>query len=251
MAIRAKLVIIFFLIIIVPMFLLWARWQGTALGGVKSVLQQRLSDRAREISFQISRSLQEHRVRITSFTKRPELENYARIVAKNSQEPPGEALKFDLSYFLLSNQKEYWALMAINRQGYPLFKIVPVEIDGVLKPVYSDKGFTDDEIIRAPDAFNAATDKIFVTEVQHKGNDQHVKLIAPLRDGANNVTSALVVNLRADQLLTTAVGPRFRTNPNNRENSRPRRLYSANRGSCFTPQIRECRDSLTRRRFPT
>ena len=46
MAIRAKLVIIFFLIIIAPMFLLWARWQGTALGGIKSVMRQGLGDRA-------------------------------------------------------------------------------------------------------------------------------------------------------------------------------------------------------------
>src|SRR5262247_2403680 len=114
MAIRAKLVIIFFLIIIVPMFLLWARWQGTALGGVKSVLQQGLSDRAREISLQISRSLQEHRGRITKFTKRPELENYARAVGQNGQIAPDENLKIVVSTFLLSNQKEYSALTAVN-----------------------------------------------------------------------------------------------------------------------------------------
>ena len=59
MAIRAKLVIIFFLIIIAPMFLLWARWQGTALGGIKSVMRQGLGDRAREISDQVTRSLQD------------------------------------------------------------------------------------------------------------------------------------------------------------------------------------------------
>ena len=57
MAIRAKLVIIFFAFIIVPMFLLWARWQGTAVSSIKSVLKQELSDRAREISDQIDENL--------------------------------------------------------------------------------------------------------------------------------------------------------------------------------------------------
>src|SRR5215813_1997211 len=210
MAIRAKLVIIFFLIIIVPMFLLWARWQGTALGGVKSVLQQGLSDRAREISAQINRSLQEHRGRITKFAKRPALENYARTVGQGGQLTPDGDLKLVLSAFLLSNQKEYSALTAVNRQGVPLFKIEPLEVDGVTLPVYSDKGFTAEETIRAPEteAFTAATDKIYVSEIHRDGSDPHVKLITPLRDAANNVTSALVVNLRADQLLAAAAGPR-------------------------------------------
>src|SRR5262245_24950449 len=208
MAIRAKLVIIFFLIIIVPMFLLWARWQGTALGGVKSVLQQGLSERAREIDDQITRSLQEHRARITTFAKRLALENYARAVAQSGQAPPDEGLKLDLSAFLLSNQKDYSALFAVNRQGVPLFKIEPGLQDGVIKPFYSDTGFTPEESIRAPEAFTAAKDQIFVSEVQRDGSESHVKLIAPVRDAANNVTAALVVNLRADQLLAAASGPR-------------------------------------------
>ena len=207
MAIRAKLVIIFFLIIIVPMFLLWARWQGTALGGVKSVLQQGLSDRAREISNQINDSLQEHRVRITTFTKRSGLKNYARAVAQNGRIAPDDELKLDLAAFLLSNQKDYSALTAISRQGSTLFRFESGDVDGVIKPIYLDKNLTDGESIRAPEAFTAATDQIFVSEVQQGRGDPHVKLIAPLRDVDNNVTSALVVNLRADQLLAAAAGP--------------------------------------------
>jgi hypothetical protein len=63
MAIRAKLVIIFFTFIIVPMFLLWARWQGTAIGSIKAVLRQGLQDRAKEISDQISKSLEIHKAK--------------------------------------------------------------------------------------------------------------------------------------------------------------------------------------------
>src|SRR5262245_42087517 len=230
MAIRAKLVIIFFLIIIVPMFLVWARWQGTALGGVKSVLQQGLSDRAREISVQINRSLQEHRGRITKFTKRPELETYARAVGQNGQIAPDENLKIVVSAFLLSNQKEYSALTAVNRQGVPLFKIVPREMDGVIQPYYFDTGFTQEETIRAPEAFTAATDKIYVSEIQRDGSDPHVKLIAPLRDAANNVTSALVVNLRADQMLAAAAGPRVPDNSEQPGESSPMAIILSPKG---------------------
>jgi signal transduction histidine kinase len=208
MAIRAKLVIIFFAFIIVPMFLLWARWQGTALGSIKSVLKQGLSVRAREISDQITRSLQEHRVRITQVTQQPALQNYARAAAQSNQILPDKALQIYLSAFLLSHQKEYSALVGINRQGVPLFKIEPRELDGVPQPFYSDKNFSNEDIVRAPEAFTAATDAIFISEVQHDSSGAHVKLIAPLRDAANNVTSALVIKLRAEELLAAAAGPR-------------------------------------------
>lgn len=208
MAIRAKLVIIFFAFIIVPMFLLWARWQGTALGSIKSVLRQGLSDRAREISDQVTRSLQEHQVRITAVTRQPALQNYARAAAQSNQILPDKALKIYLSAFLLSHQGEYSALVGINRQGAPLFKIEPRELDGVIRSFYSDRYFSNEDIVRAPEAFTAATDQIFVSEVQYDSSGAHAKLIAPLRDAANNVTSALVIKLRADRLLAAATGPR-------------------------------------------
>src|SRR5262245_34455546 len=197
MAIRAKLVIIFFLIIIAPMFLLWARWQGTALGGIKSVMKQGLSDRAREISDQVTRSLQEHRVRITSLTTQPRLQTYARAAAQSGQAPLDEGLQIDLAAFLTSRHKEYSALIIINRRGAPLVKVGPGEFGGAPRAYYTDADFTSEDVVRAPEAFTAATDQIFVSEVQQDTNGPHVKLIAPLRDAANNVTSALVVKLRA------------------------------------------------------
>ncbi len=208
MAIRAKLVIIFFAFIIVPMFLLWARWQGTALGSIKSVLRQGLLDRAREIDAQVTRSLQEHRIRITAVTRQAALENYARAAAQSNQVQPDQALLNALSAFLLSHQNEYSSLLVINLQGAPLLKIEPREVSGVIQPFYSIKDFSSEDIVRAPEAFSAATDQIFVSEAQQDSGGAHVKLIAPLRDAANNVTSALVVKLRADQMLTAAAGPR-------------------------------------------
>src|SRR5262245_712135 len=102
MAIRAKLVIIFFLIIIAPMFLLWSRWQGTALVGIKSVMRQGLGDRAREISDQVTRSLEEHRRVITTLAKQPELLTYASAAAQSAP-PLDEGLKSDLTAFLISH----------------------------------------------------------------------------------------------------------------------------------------------------
>src|SRR5215510_4474128 len=187
MAIRAKLSIIFFLIIIVPMFLLWARWQGTALGGIKLVLKQGLSDRAREISDQVAVSLQGHRDLITSFTRQPALENYARAVAQNSQALPDEGLLTDLSGFMTAHYKEYSALIAINPQSAPLFKFAPIKVNCAPRAAYF-RDVADEEAVSAPpDAFNTATDNIFVSEVQQDGSGPHVKLFAPLRDAANNV----------------------------------------------------------------
>jgi signal transduction histidine kinase len=208
MAIRAKLVIIFFLIIIAPMFLLWARWQDTALGGIKSVMRQGLGDRAREISDQVTRSLEEHRIRITSLTKQPGLSTYARAAAQSSP-PIDEGLRDDLSAFLISHYKEYSALIIINRRGSPLFKLEPRELNGATRAFYTEEDFTSEDGVIAPGAFVAAKDQIFVSEVQQDMGGPHVKLIAPLRDGENNVTSALVVKLRAEELLTAAAGPRI------------------------------------------
>src|SRR5262245_16010396 len=212
MAIRAKLVIIFFLVIIAPMFLLWARWQGTALGGIKSVMRQGLGDRAREISDQVTRSLEEHRIRITSLTKQQGLLTYARAAAQSGPQLD-EGLRYDLSAFLISHYKEYSTLIIINRRGQPLFKLESAERNGALRAFYTDEDFTNEDVVSAPGAFFAPMDQIFVSEVQQDMSGPHVKLIAPLRDAANNVTSALVVKLRAEELLTAAAGPRIPETP--------------------------------------
>jgi signal transduction histidine kinase len=229
MAIRAKLVIIFFAFIIVPMFLLWARWQGTAVGSIKFVLQQGLLDRAREISDQVTRSLQEHQTRITSLTRQPALQNYALAAAQSNQVLPDPLLQRELSIFLLANQ--YSALIAINRQGAPLFKIEALPADGQIKPYYSFRDFSSEDIVRAPEAFTTATDGIFVSDIQEDSSGAHVKLIAPLRDSANNVTSALVLKLRANQLLTSAAGPRVSAQSARSGMSRPEAIILSPQGT--------------------
>ena len=85
MAIRAKLVIVFFTFIIVPMFLLWARWQDTAIGSIKAILRQALADRAEEIANQITSQLQTHQTQILELTRQPALKAYARVATQRTQ----------------------------------------------------------------------------------------------------------------------------------------------------------------------
>lgn len=210
MAIRAKLVIIFFAFIIVPMFLLWARWQDTAIGSIKSVLRQSLSERAREISGQVGRSLQNHQAQVLELTRQPALQTYARGALQSTQVLPDKPLRDSLSAFLLGHQPEYASLIGVNRQGTPLFKIEPGPgPNGVVFPYYSDKNFSSEDLVQMPDAFaEAAADIVFASDIQQNNAGPYLHLIAPLRDETNHITAALVVKLRSEQLLAEAAGPR-------------------------------------------
>ena len=233
MAIRAKLVIIFFAFIIVPMFLLWARWQDTAVNSIKSVLKQELSDRAREISDQIDENLAANKAQILKLTQQPLLKNYARIAQQNAQALPEKALSTDLSVFLLANQPKYSALSGINRQGVPLFKLeVQTDASGLSRPIIIDKDFSADDRIAMPTGFSeAAPDVVFATEVQTDPTGAHLYLIAPLRDEGNNISSALVLKMRADQLVGDAVGPRPVAKPGRSRTTRPEAIILSPQGT--------------------
>lgn len=210
MAIRAKLVIVFFAFIIVPMFLLWARWQATAIGSIKTVLGNSLNERASEISDQINHSLQNHQAQVLDLTRQPALRSYARGALQSTQVLPDASLRTDLSAFLLAHQPAYAALIGVNRQGTPLFKIEPgTGPNGIVSAFYADKNFSSEDLVQMPDAFaEAAADVVFVSEIQQNNAGPYLYLIAPLRDETNHITSALVVKLRTEQLLAEAAGPR-------------------------------------------
>ncbi|MDQ3009095.1 MAG: HAMP domain-containing histidine kinase [Acidobacteriota bacterium] len=213
MAIRAKLVIIFFAFIIVPMFLLWARWQATAVESIKTVLRDSLSERAHEISDQITRTLQNHQAQVLDLTRQPALRSYARGALQSTQVLPDTSLRNDLSAFLLAHQPAYAALIGINRQGTPLFKIEPgTGPNGILSPYYADKNFSSEDIVQMPSAFaDAAADFVFISDVQQSNTGTYLYLIAPLRDETNHITAALAIKLRTEQLLGEAAGPRVFT----------------------------------------
>jgi len=232
MAIRAKLAIIFFAFIIVPMFLLWARWQDTAIANVKSVLRQSLSERAREISDQITRTLQNHQAQVLELTRQPALRNYARGALQSTQVVPDRALLIDLSAFLLAHQREYSALIGVNRQGTPLFKIDIRPENGVLRPFLKDKDFSSEDIVRMPDAFaDAPLDIVFASEIQQDSSGPYLHLIAPLRDETNRITSAIVVKLRTEQLIAESAGPRVIAQPDRAGISRPEAIILSPEGT--------------------
>lgn len=223
MAIRAKLVIIFFAFIIVPMFLLWARWQDTAIVSIKSVLKQELAQRAREISDQITVTLEKDKAQILKLTQTPALLAYARGAQQSAQVLPGRDLRVDLATFLLANQPKYAALVGVNRQGAPLFKIeTQPDPNGFSKPLITERDFSSDDIIRMPSGFTeAASDVVFASDIQQDSTGAYMQLIAPLRDDAKTITAALVVKIRAEQLMIESVGPHPVANP-----SRPRTSQS-------------------------
>lgn len=233
MAIRAKLVIIFFAFIIVPMFLLWARWQDTAIQSIKSVLSQELAQRAREISDQITVVLEKDKAQILKLTQTPGLLDYARGAQQSAQVLPGRELRIDLAAFLLANQPKYSALIGVNRQGNPLFKIeAQPDLNGLLKPLITERDFSSDDIVRMPSGFaEAALDVVFATDVQQDATGAYLQLIAPLRDDAKNITSALVVKMRAEQLMTEAVGPRPVANPSRPRTSQPEAIILSPQGT--------------------
>lgn len=233
MAIRAKLVIIFFAFIIVPMFLLWARWQDTAVGSIKSVLKQELADRAREISDQIDENLAIQKAQILKLTQQSALRNYARAAQQSAQVLPDRALSYDLSAFLLANQQKYSALIGVNRQGAPLFKLeIQSDANGLAKPYLIERDFSSDDIVGMPQGFSdAASDVVFTTAVQADNNGAYLHLIAPLRDDGNNITSALVIKMRAEQLVTEAVGPRPVAKPSRVRTSRPEAIILTPQGT--------------------
>ncbi|MCI0664790.1 MAG: HAMP domain-containing protein, partial [Acidobacteria bacterium] len=233
MRLREKLVIIFFTFIIIPMFLLWARWQGTAVGSIKAVLRQEISDRAREISDQVTLTLKKHESQVLDLVRQPMLKDYARNLANNPQALPDNKLRIDLSAYLLANQQNYSALIGVNRQGAPVFKIEPRrDTSGVIRPFLQESNFLNEDIIRQNDVVTTTNpDSVLISEIQQDSSGPHVKIIAPLRDPANNPAGALVVKVDADEMLRQAAGPRVISQPRRPGISRPEVIILSPQGT--------------------
>jgi signal transduction histidine kinase len=208
MRIREKLVIIFFTFIIIPMFLLWARFQGTAVGSIKTFLRQEISTRANEISDQITSNLKAQQNEIQALVQQPLLKLYARSIANDPQAVPDDNLKVELSAFLLGNQQHYSAILCNGPQGNPLFKLEPrADENGVIRPFQAKEFLREDTV--SLNEIPATSDSLIVSEIEQDGvSGPYVKIIAPLVDDAKNVNGAFVVKVRADEMLKEAAGPR-------------------------------------------
>jgi signal transduction histidine kinase len=207
MPIRAKLVIVVFVFAILPMFLLWARWQGTAVGTITRMLQQDADSRAREISANLDRQLKEHESQLTELAKQPALQAYARALAQNSRALPDGQLRVTLSAFLLAHQQQYLAFAALNRDSATLFKIEAKSgASGVLQPYLADKNFGEEDSLDATAALTSGEN--FVSEIAPGNGNPFLWVVVPLRNEANELTGALAGKLSVNELLTAAVGPR-------------------------------------------
>jgi signal transduction histidine kinase len=224
MGIRDKLVIIFFALIIIPMFLLWARWQETAVGSTKAVLQREAAERASEISDQVTSSLQSNQKQIVDLTKQGALASYGRELGQNPQAVPNDLLRIDLSAFLLAHQNLFAAVVGVNRDGRPVFKIEPRQLgNGIIRPFYESSDFSrDDEIPELTKLVGkVGGGGAAIGEIQRERKGTTLSLIAPLRDDASGVGGALVVKIRVDRLLAEAVGPQALIDSTSAENKRP------------------------------
>lgn len=232
MAIRDKLVITFFVFIIVPMLLLWARWQGTAVGSIKSVLRQGLTDRAREISDQITLRLEAHETQVLDLTRQPSLRIYARTLATRSQATPDGSLEIDLSAFLLANQNKYSALIIVNQTGVPVFKLVVAPgPNGVIRPFSQIRDFPAEDSLSTPVVLRQTPpSSVSFSEFMQDGNGPHIRIIAPLADDAGAATGGLIIKLRADELLSEAVGPRGIQNSDQSDASRSENVIVSPQG---------------------
>jgi signal transduction histidine kinase len=256
MGIRDKLVIIFFALIIIPMFLLWARWQKTAIGSTKSVLQRGLVERATEISDQVTLSFQSHQTQAQELSRQPALRGYARDLGLNTQAVPDNLLRIDLSAFLLAHQKVYAAIIGVNRLGRPIFKIeARPGPNGVLRPFYQSEQFLEiDTLPTVLQTFPATTGReeepLGISEVLQDGEEPFIHLIAPLRAEGGALSGALLIRVRIRDLLGEAAGPRLRESQRETDDSRPQPLITSPDGRILYAAAKEMQGRPFTEAFP-
>jgi signal transduction histidine kinase len=233
MGIRDKLVIIFFALIIIPMFLLWARWQETAIGSTKSVLRRGLAERATEISDQVDLSLQSHQAQAIELTSQPSLRAYARELGLNTQAIPDNLLRIDLSAYLLAHQNVYAALVGVNRLGRPTFKIeARPGPNGVLRPFFESGQFLEiDSLPTIGEAFpdsaeGAKPERPRISEVLRDQDERFVQLMVPMRAEGGGLAGALLIRIRIEKLLAEAAGPRVKPSATGTDYSRPQAIIT-------------------------
>ena len=207
MPIRAKLVIVVFAFAILPMFLLWGRWQGTAVETVTSLLQQDAANRAREITEQLDRVLLQHQTRLTQLTQQAPLRVYANQLSQNSSAQPDGALRLELSSFLLAHQAQCAALLGLNGAGTAIFKFeAQPGTNGIPQIFFASGGFAEDDKIAEAAAVLAAK-SVHVSEIIEAPRGAYLWLVVPLQADDQTTPGALAVKLRAGQLLRDAAGP--------------------------------------------
>ncbi len=207
MPIRAKLVIVVFVFAILPMFLLWARWQATAVGTITSMLRRDANNRAREISDQFDRALQEQQASLAQLTRQAPLRIYSNLLTQNNRTLPDGTLRQELSAFLLAQQQHYSTLLALNQAGEPLFKLeTQTNANGIPQTLFASGD------LAAEDKFNGlaallTAQTVHTSELIEAQQGAYLWLIAPLQADDKSAPGALAAKVRVGQLLRDAAGP--------------------------------------------
>lgn len=209
MPIRAKLVIVVFVCAIVPMFLLWGRWQGTAVGILTDLLQTDATNRAQEIAEQFELHTQTQQQQFTQLAASPTLRTFSNNLGLTNVAVPDTTVRIELSAFLLAHHQQYAALLGFTRSGQPLFKLeVQPSANGLLQPFFSDRSFTaEDQLPATLTQALAQTQTAQFSDIEESPNSAYCWLAVPLRAADNSVTGTLAARLRINQLLRDAAGP--------------------------------------------
>ncbi len=207
MPIRAKLVIVVFVFAILPMFLLWGRWQATAVGTITSMLRRDANNRAREISDQLDRAVQEQQARLAQLTRQAPLRIYGNLLTQNNRTLPDGLLRQELSAFLLAQQQHYSALLALNQAGEPLFKLeTQTNAYGIPQTFFASGDLaTEDKFNGLAALLTAQT--VHISELIESPQGAYLWLIAPLQADDKSAPGALAAKVRVGQLLRDAAGP--------------------------------------------
>ncbi|MBI1759809.1 MAG: HAMP domain-containing protein [Acidobacteria bacterium] len=207
MPIRAKLVIVVFVFAILPMFLLWARWQGTAVGTITSMLRRDANNRAREISEQLDRAVQEQQTRLTELTQQAPLRIYANLLTQNNRTLPDSQLRLELSAFLLAHQQHYKTLLALNQTGEPVFKLdTQTNAYGIPQPLFASGDLAAEDKFNSLAAF-LTTQTVHVSEIIEAPQGAYLWLLVPLQADDKTAPGALAAKVRVNPLLRDAAGP--------------------------------------------
>ncbi len=209
--IRNKLLLAFSVLIVLPMGLLWSRWQETALGGTRGALRQVVSDRASQVKDQIEIKLEATRRQLLEMAEREEWRRYGSRLGKETS-IPDDQMRIDLGIFILTHEDIFSKLILVDRLGEPIFLVECRKNElGILRP-YSQTGhFAPSDRFRggtgrlsiSPHDLPAREigDRLITGEVVQDENGPMVDLIVPLRDGTGQATGALVARTALVRLL--------------------------------------------------
>jgi signal transduction histidine kinase len=216
MAIRAKLVLIVFFCAILPMFLVTARWNRTAVSSVTAILRDDLNNYAHLISLSVDKTLRARAGDLRTLASSPTFKNYLNKIMRNQAVKPDAQVQAHLNAFALHQRPQCEMLTGVSRSGQQLFSIrAATDSAGMMRTMSGSHELSAStasaEIKDYENALKATSpDQFFVSDLENHDGHNHLRLLVPIFAGSDVTHPAMVLiaQLNAAHLLTEAAGPR-------------------------------------------